>query len=98
MFLLETLLFIVPLVILSSNNYRNKGSYLFVAGFTMLFAGALYRFNAFLIGWMPNATDSAVYFPSSEEFLVSIGIIAMEILGYIVLVKLLPILPKEQHA
>ncbi len=98
MFLLETLLFIVPLAILSSAKYRNKGSTLFIAGFTMLMAGALYRFNAFLIGWTPNASDSVIYFPSSQELLVSIGIIAMEILGYILLVKLLPVLPKEEHA
>lgn len=98
MFLLETLLFIVPLVILSSTRWRSRGSYLFVAGFSMLFAGALYRFNAFLIGWTPNASDSVVYFPSSQELLVSIGIIAMEILGYILFVKLLPVLPNEQHA
>ncbi len=98
MFLLETLLFIVPLVILSSSKYKNKGSSLFIAAFTMLFAGALYRFNAFLIGWTPNANDTVIYFPSSQELLVSIGIIAMEILGYILFVKLLPVLPKEEHA
>ena len=98
MFLLETLLFIVPLVILSTPSYRSKGSTLFIAGFTMLMAGALYRFNAFLIGWTPNASDSVVYFPSSQELLVSIRIIAMEILGYILFVKLLPVLPKEEHA
>jgi len=98
MFLLESLLFIVPLVILSSSKQRNKGSRLFIAGFSMLFAGALYRFNAFLIGWTPNATDTVVYFPSSQELLVSIGIIAMEILAYILFVKMLPVLPKEEHA
>ena len=98
MFLIETILFIVPLVILSSSKHKNKGSSLFVAAFSMLCAGALYRFNAFLIGWTPNATDTVVYFPSSQELLVSIGIIAMEILGYVLLVKLLPVLPKEEHA
>lgn len=98
MFLIETVLFIVPLVILSSSKHKNKGSSLFIAAFSMLCAGALYRFNAFLIGWIPNATDTVVYFPSSQELLVSIGIIAMEVLGYILLVKLLPVLPKEEHA
>jgi len=98
MFLLESFLFIIPLIILSSNKHKNKGSSLFIAGFTMLCAGALYRFNAFLIGWTPNATDTVVYFPSSQELMVSIGIIAMEILGYILFVKLLPVLPKEEHA
>lgn len=98
MFLIETILFIVPLVVLSSSKHKNKGSSLFIAAFSMLCAGALYRFNAFLIGWTPNATDSVIYFPSSQELLVSIGIIAMEILGYILLVKLLPVLPKEEHA
>ena len=98
MFLIETILFIVPLVILSSSKHKNKGSSLFIAAFCMLCAGALYRFNAFLIGWTPNATDSVIYFPSSQELLVSIGIIAMEVLGYILLVKLLPVLPKEEHA
>ncbi|WP_421869293.1 Ni/Fe-hydrogenase cytochrome b subunit [Motiliproteus sp.] len=97
MFMVETALFVVPLVILSSPQRRNRGSMLLIAAVSMLFAGALYRFNAFLIGWTPNASNSFVYFPSTEEFLVSIGIIAMEILGYLIIVKWLPILPVD-HA
>ncbi|OMH32113.1 Ni/Fe-hydrogenase cytochrome b subunit [Motiliproteus sp. MSK22-1] len=93
MFLIETALFVVPLVILSSGKHRNRGSMLLIAAVSMLFAGALYRFNAFLIGWTPNAGSSYVYFPSAEELLVSIGIVAMEILGYLLIVKWLPILP-----
>ena len=97
MFLLEVMLFVVPLVILANSEWRQRGSKLLIAAVSMLFAGALYRFNAFLIGWTPNAGDSFVYFPSTEELLVSIGVIAMEILGYLIFVKIFPVLPAD-HA
>ena len=98
MFLIETALFVVPLMILSSPQRRNRGSSLMIAAVSMLFAGALYRFNAFLIGWTPNAGDSFIYFPSVEELMVSIGVIAMEILGYLIIVKWLPVLPADHGA
>ena len=38
------------------------------------------------------------YFPSVSEILVSLGIIAIEIVGYIWLVKRLPVMPRLETA
>jgi len=97
MFLLETLLFVLPLVILSRPALMRQGRFLLIAAVSLLLAGAQYRFNAFLIGFDPGAGYQ--YFPSVEELLVSIGMVAIEILGYLFFVKRFPVLPKAQaHA
>ncbi len=93
MFLLESALFIVPLVILGSARFNRQGRFLLIAAVSLLLAGALYRFNAFLIGFNPG--DGYVYFPSVKELLVSIGMVAIEILGYLFFVKLFPVLPRH---
>ncbi|MEH6627517.1 MAG: Ni/Fe-hydrogenase cytochrome b subunit [Motiliproteus sp.] len=92
MFLIETLLFVVPLVILAQEQLRRRGPYLLVAAVSLILAGALYRFNAFLIGWEPGG--GYVYFPSAKEILVSIGMVAIEIVGYLIIVKTFPVLPR----
>ncbi len=96
MFLLETLLFIVPLVILLSPEKRAQGSMLLVAGMSMLLAGTLYRFDAFLLTFNPG--PGYEYFPSVPEIMITLGVVAFELMAYIVLVKLLPVLPREEHA
>lgn len=56
----------------------------------VVLGGALYRFSTFLIAYNPGPQWS--YFPSIWEFAVTIGFISIEILGYVVMVKLFPIL------
>ena len=90
MFLLETLLFAVPLAILAIKGNRSNGALLLVAAVSMLLAGSLYRFNAFLIGF--NASPGYIYFPSAGEIMVTVGIISFEILLYILVVRRLPVL------
>jgi Ni/Fe-hydrogenase subunit HybB-like protein len=96
MFLLETALFIVPLVVLVSPVRRSQGSQLLVAAVSMLLAGAMYRFNAFLITYDPGPGYS--YFPSAPEVLITLSIIALELMIYLVVVKTLPVLHREEHA
>ena len=57
----------------------------------MLLGGALYRFNVYLIGFNPG--KGWQYFPSFTEVMISVGIVSIELLGYQVLIKLLPVLP-----
>lgn len=90
MFLLETALFIFPLVVLLSPDKRGNARTLLYAAVSLLFAGALYRFNAFLIGFNPGPGYS--YFPSVPEIMVTVGIVAIEIMAYLVFVKKLPVL------
>lgn len=96
MFLIETALFVIPLVILASVKKRQSGRLLLVGAVSMLLAGSLYRFNAFLITLDPGPGYS--YFPSVPEIMVTVGIVALEIMAYLVLVKILPVLHGAEHA
>ena len=96
LFLLETALFVFPLVVLLSRAKRRNRRWLLAAALSMLLAGTLYRFNAFLFTFNPGPGYS--YFPSVPEIMVTVGIIALEVLAYLLFVKLLPILPAEEKA
>lgn len=96
MFLLETALFIFPLLVMLSRGNRDNGRLLLFAAVSLLFAGALYRFNAFLIAFNPGPGYS--YFPSVPEIMVTVGIVAIEIMAYLVFVKKLPVLHSAEHA
>jgi Ni/Fe-hydrogenase subunit HybB-like protein len=96
MFIIENILYIIPMVILASAENRKSPQKLFVSAIAMLAAGALYRFNAFLVGFDP--LNGWHYFPSLSEFLITLGIIAVEIMGYLIFVKKLPVLPRIEHA
>ncbi|WP_419799807.1 hypothetical protein [Terasakiella sp.] len=96
LFLLETLLFIFPVIALLSRKMRQNPRILLWAAVSMLFAGSLYRFNAFLFTYDPGPGYS--YFPSVGEVMVTVGIVAFEIMAYMVMVKMLPVLHKDAHA
>ena len=96
LYLVETVLFVVPVVILLSPERRSKGGPLLLAAISMLLGGAMYRFDAFLLTFNPG--PGYRYFPSISEMMVTIGIIALEILLYLILVKTLPVLQREKLA
>ena len=56
-----------------------------------MLAGFLLRIDSYLVGY--ETGPGWHYFPSVTEIMVTIGMIAMEVLGYIVLVRYLPIMP-----
>jgi len=90
MFWVETALFIAPLVILAKPQARKNPAKLFIAACALMLAGFILRINSFLVGY--ETGPGWHYFPSVPEIMVSIGMIALEVLGYIVLVRYLPIL------
>jgi Ni/Fe-hydrogenase subunit HybB-like protein len=96
MFFLETLLYAAPLLLLLSPVWEKDLRWLFLASVSMLLAGSLYRFNAFLIGYSPG--PGWTYFPALSEILITLGIVALEIMGYLYFVKRYPVLPKVEHA
>ena len=55
----------------------------------LVLAGFLLRINSYLVGY--ETGPGWHYFPSVPEIMVSIGMIALEVLGYILLVRYLPI-------
>jgi Ni/Fe-hydrogenase subunit HybB-like protein len=87
---LEIVFFLIPVVMLASPARRHDLGNLVRAAMAMIFAGALFRFDTFLVAFMPGAHWA--YFPSLPEMAVTVGMVAFEILAYIVIVKTFPIL------
>ncbi len=96
MFWVEIALFLVPILILAAPANRNHAGRLFGAAVAMLVAGSLYRVDAMLVAYDPGAQYS--YFPSIPEMLVTVGIVAFEVLAYIVLARFLPVLHRTDEA
>jgi Ni/Fe-hydrogenase subunit HybB-like protein len=90
MSLLEIVLFVAAIVLLVSETRRRDVGTLFRAAMLVILAGGLYRFDVFLLAFRPG--DHWSYFPSVPETMITIGLVAGEILGYIILIKLFPIL------
>ena len=95
MFIIEMALFIIPLVILMSPKRKAQGSQLLIAAVSMLMAGTLYRFDAFLLTFNPGPGYN--YFPSAPEIMITLGIVAFEIMVFILMVKLLPVMHREER-
>lgn len=91
MFLIEMAAFITPIVILSKPGNRKRLSKLLAAALCMLTGAVLYRIDAFLVAY--DTGPGWHYFPSAPEMLVTIGVIAIEVLAYIIFVRKFPILP-----
>jgi Ni/Fe-hydrogenase subunit HybB-like protein len=96
MFIIETALFVYPLVVLMNKGNRTRPRALFLSAASLLVAGSLYRFNSYLIGFNPGSGWS--YFPSFSEIMITLGIISFEIMAYLYIVKKFPVLPKAEHA
>ncbi len=94
-FLLEFSLVGIGSAILFSERKRHSPRWLFVSAALIVLGGALYRFNVYLIGFNPG--KGWRYFPSFAEIMITVGIVALEILGYKVFVKLFPVLPNAEH-
>jgi Ni/Fe-hydrogenase subunit HybB-like protein len=94
MFWVEMLMFVLPLVLIWDAASRRRPARLFVAAFMLMVGAFLLRINSYIVGYEMSAGWS--YFPSVPEVMVTVGIVALEILGYIVLVRHLPVLPKEE--
>ena len=96
MFWIENILYIIPVVMLASAKRRSNPRTLFLSAMSALFAGSIYRFNVYLVGLYPGFGWR--YFPSTSELLITFGIISIEIMGYLFIVKKLSVLPKVKHA
>jgi Ni/Fe-hydrogenase subunit HybB-like protein len=91
MFLIEMAVFIFPMVWLAREQDRRKLSRLFPAAISMLTGAVLYRIDAFLVAY--DTGPGWHYFPSVPEITVTVGMICVEVLAYIVFVRMFPILP-----
>lgn len=90
LFWLENILFAVPLVMLARPAARRQFGTILRAAMLLVFVGAMYRFDTYLVAYDPGS--GWAYFPSPPELLITVGVIALEIAIYIVIVKRYPIL------
>ena len=97
MFWLEMLSFIAPLILIGAESNRRNPARLFLAGVLLMLGGALLRLNGFLIGYETNINGAGgfTYFPTLAEVLVTAGMFGIEVLGYIIITRRFPVLPRE---
>ncbi len=95
MFWIENILYILPVIMLLPKGNREKAGTVCFAAFSMLLAGAVYRFNTYLVGFSPAPGWS--YFPATPEIFITLGIVAVEVMAYLIFVKALPVLPEPEH-
>ncbi len=93
MFWLEMACFVAPLLLIGAESNRRNPAKLFVAGILLMLGGALMRLNGFLIGY--ETGGDFTYFPTLTEIFVTAGMFAVEILGYIIITRRFPVLPRE---
>ena len=86
---LETLLFLLPALLLASRKGRPNPGGLVREALIIAGAAALYRFDVFLVAFNPGVGWH--YFPSVQEMLITVGLVSLEIAAYIFLVKRFPI-------
>jgi Ni/Fe-hydrogenase subunit HybB-like protein len=91
-FLLEYALLIAGSALLLRPGNRHSPRWLYVSAALIVLGGGLYRVNVYMIGFDPG--QGWKYFPSLAEIMVTVGIVSLEILGYQVIVKLCPVLPR----
>jgi len=94
-FWIETVLFVAPVILLLGEGSKRPQRF-FLAAMSMALAGIMYRLDAFLVAY--ETGDGWHYFPSMGELAVSIGLVAFEILAFIIAIRLLPVLPKVHPA
>ncbi|MBL8394599.1 MAG: Ni/Fe-hydrogenase cytochrome b subunit [Candidatus Accumulibacter sp.] len=93
-FWIENASFIAPFLLIGSVAARRNPARLFLAGIAVMLGGILLRLNGFLIAFDTGPGWS--YFPSVPELLVTFGIFAAEVFGYIYITRRFPVLPREE--
>jgi Ni/Fe-hydrogenase subunit HybB-like protein len=96
LFWTETILFAAPFAVLLLMKRPASLGTLLRASMLVAFAGALYRFDTYLVAFDPGPGWS--YFPSVTEQLVTIGLVSLELVIFAALVRNFPILSSgEKH-
>ena len=91
LFLIETVLFLAPIVLLASPTGRASQRRRFLAAVSLLTGGSLYRIDAYLMAVNPG--NGWTYFPSAPELMITVGVVCLEIMLYLLFIKTLPVLP-----
>ena len=89
LFWIENLLFAYGIFLLAGKR-REVFSNVMKAALVMVFTGAMYRFDSYIVAYDPGPGWS--YFPSFPELFITFGVVGLEIALYIFIVKTFPIL------
>jgi Ni/Fe-hydrogenase subunit HybB-like protein len=89
-FWVETLLFAAAAWLFMQQRVRASAQAQLQAALLALFAGSIYRIDAFLTGFNPGT--NWVYFPTLPELLVTLGLVATETMAYVWIVRKFPVL------
>lgn len=95
LFVAETGLLVISLVMLLSKRVRRSPAGLFSAAVCLLLGAAMWRMNYSLLAFDPG--NGYHYFPTLSEIAISVGFVAIEIVAYILLIRLLPVLPAQKR-
>jgi Ni/Fe-hydrogenase subunit HybB-like protein/Fe-S-cluster-containing dehydrogenase component len=90
LFLTEMALLTLPALAFLTWRHRAGAAYLATFAVAVILGGGLYRFSTFLIVFNPGPAWH--YWPHWNEFMVTIGLVAAEIAGYVFMVRKFPIL------
>ncbi len=94
-FWVENIGFIAPFFLIGTAQARRNPARLFLAGIAIMVGGVLLRLNGFMIGYEHHTGTGWSYFPSVGEIMVTTGMFAIEVLGYIIITRRFPVLPRE---
>ncbi|MDR2883966.1 MAG: Ni/Fe-hydrogenase cytochrome b subunit [Deferribacteraceae bacterium] len=90
-FWLEIILVLIPAFIIQFSSWSGSMRGIFVSCFMLMFGGGMYRLSVYITAFDPGSGYNT-YFPSVSELFITLSMIAIEILGYITLVKIFPVL------
>jgi Ni/Fe-hydrogenase subunit HybB-like protein len=96
MFWIENLLFVAALAMLAPAAKRANAKNLCLGAFVLLLGCSVLKFNMYIVGFNPG--QGWRYFPSVPEIMVTLAIVAVEIMAYLIFVKKLPVLAAPEHA
>jgi Ni/Fe-hydrogenase subunit HybB-like protein len=95
MFMIENICYVAAFILMAVKSLRENPRMLFISAALMLLAGSLYRFDTYLVGFDPG--PGWHYFPALPELLITLGIVAIELMAYLYFVKRYPVLPAVEQ-
>jgi Ni/Fe-hydrogenase subunit HybB-like protein len=89
----EWVLIVIGLYLVSGQKKLSSPKNLFLGSCVLLTGGLLYRLNTYIIGY--ESVPGLTYFPSLPELMISIGMFALQIIIFITIIKIFPVITKE---
>ncbi len=92
-FWLEWILIFIGLFLLRNVGKKAVPRTIFLGSSFLLGSGLLYRLNTYIIGF--ESVPGVTYFPSFPELMISVGMFALQLIIFITVIKIFPVLTKE---